>query len=49
MKKRFDCVSFQRKVRDEIGKKLLKNPKSFTKALHDRFAYLRRTKTTASN
>jgi hypothetical protein len=35
MKKKFDAVNFQRKVRDELGKKYLSNRKSFLQELKD--------------
>ena len=47
MKKKFDSVAFQRKRREEMSKKFFKNPKAFLKSLHERFAHLRRIKTTA--
>ncbi len=38
MKKKFDAVQFQRKVREELGKKYLSDPKAFARELRTKYA-----------
>lgn len=38
MKKKFDAVQFQRKVREELSKKYLSDPKVFARELKTKYA-----------
>lgn len=37
--KNFDCVGFQRKVREELSKEFMADPKAFMKSLNDEFGH----------
>lgn len=45
MKKKFDAVKFQRKVREQLGKKYSANRKAFLRELEEKYGYLRMQKT----
>ena len=45
MKKKFDAVKFQRKVREKLGEKYSTNPKAFLRELEEKYGYLRIQKT----
>lgn len=40
MKKRFDAVKFQRKIREELGRKYLANRKVFLSEIKEKYGYL---------
>lgn len=40
MKKKFDAVKFQRKVREELGKKYNSNRKAFLRELREKYGCL---------
>ncbi len=44
MKKKFDCVAFQRKIRDELSREYLANKKKFRKKLSEKYQHLHRSK-----
>jgi len=44
MKKKFDAVQFQRKVREELGGKYLSDKKAFIKELKLKYGSLKRGK-----
>jgi len=44
MRKKFDAVKFQRKVREELSKKYSTNPDSFLHELKEKYGYLRKRK-----
>jgi len=44
MKKKFDAVNFQRKAREELGKKYLSNRKGFLQELKESYGYLQKPK-----
>ena len=41
---RFDAVKFQRKMREALGEKYIKNRKGFFSQLKEQFGYLRKEK-----
>jgi len=47
MKKKFDAVEFQRKVRKELGEKYLSNHEAFLYELEQKYGYLQRKKISA--
>ena len=44
MKKKFDAVNFQRKVRAELGKQYLENREAFLKELTGKYGKLKKSK-----
>ena len=44
MKKKFDAVKFQRKVREELGKKYRFNREGFLRELKEKYSDLRKQK-----
>jgi len=46
MKKRFDAVEFQRKVREELSKKYSCNREAFIHELQEKYGHLKRQKAT---
>jgi len=44
MKKKFDAVKFQRKVREELGRSYESNRDAFLRELKDRYGYLQKRK-----
>ncbi len=44
MKKRFDAVKFQRKVREELSEKYLSNREIFLHELKEKYGHLRKKK-----
>ena len=42
MKKRFDAVEFQRKVREELSKEYWADPKAFVRQLQERYGHLQK-------
>jgi hypothetical protein len=44
MKKRLDTVAFQRKVREDLGKKYATDRKAFLRELEQRYRHLKRGK-----
>lgn len=44
MKKKFDAVTFQRKVREELSKKYLSDRKGFVRELGEKYGYLQKQK-----
>ena len=44
MKKKFDAVKFQRKVREQIGKEYSANRKAFLRELEEKYGHLRTRK-----
>ncbi len=44
MKKRFDCVAFQRKIRNELSREYLANKEKFQKKLNEKYQHLHRSK-----
>lgn len=44
MKKKFDAVKFQRKVREELSKKYSTNRDAFLRELEEKYGYLRKEK-----
>jgi hypothetical protein len=42
MKKKFDAVKFQRKVREEISKKYSTNRDAFLRELKEKYGYLKK-------
>jgi len=40
MKKKFDAVQFQRKIREKLGKEYSKNRKNFLRSLREKFGNL---------
>jgi len=44
MKKKFDAVNFQRKVRAELGKQYLENREAFLKELTGKYSKLKKSK-----
>ena len=42
MKKKFDAVKFQRKVREELSKKYSTNRDAFIRELKEKYGYLRK-------
>ncbi len=47
MKKKFDAVKFQRKVREELSKKYSADPKAFLRELRGKYGHLRKQKSSA--
>lgn len=47
MKKKFDCVKFQRKVREELSKKFDSNRSAFLTELREKYGHLRKHKSDA--
>jgi len=47
MKKKFDSVGFQRKIRRELSEKYSANPKLFIQELKDKYGHLRKNKANA--
>ncbi len=45
MKKKFDAVRYQRKVREELGKKYLSDRKSFLQELKEKYGHLKKQTT----
>lgn len=45
MKKKFDAVKFQRKVREELSKKYTSNRDVFLRELKEKYGHLRKRKT----
>ena len=44
MKKKFDAVRFQRKVREELSKKYSSNREAFLRELKEKYGHLQKTK-----
>lgn len=44
MKKSFDAVEYQRKVREELSEKYASNREAFLKELRDKYGHLRKCK-----
>ena len=44
MKKKFDSVKFQRKVREELSGKYSSNREAFLRELKEKYGYLKKTK-----
>ncbi len=49
MKKKFDAVKFQSKVREELGKKYSSNRKAFVHVLEDKYGNKQKHKVNAQN
>ena len=47
MKKKFDSVGFQRKIRRELSEKYYTNSKEFIQELKDKYGHLKKRKTNA--
>ena len=47
MKKSFDAVKYQRKVREELSEKYASNREAFLKELRDKYGHLRKGKITS--
>ena len=44
MKKKVDCVAFQRKVREELSKEYLTDKEKFRKKLQKKYGHLKKRK-----
>lgn len=44
MKKKFDAVEFQRKVREELSKEYCSDPKAFLRKLKEEYGHLQKPK-----
>ena len=44
MKKKFDAVKFQRKVREELSKEYCSNPEAFLRKLKEKYGHLQKEK-----
>lgn len=44
MRKKFDAVKFQRKVREELGKKYSTNRDAFLRELNEKYGHLQKKK-----